>query len=108
MSKKKIEVEFDIPDGWELVGYYAPKKGDFYVGCDGVANCFNPFPESMRMPIVRKVEPLTVEELSSWLMTNGRYTAVRIYRHCGFEVIDSVGGHLCNSLTELTAFVRRQ
>lgn len=64
MSKQKIEIEVDVPDGWEAVAEYrCPHKKEPHLTASGVVVAPYAYSEAMAIPL-RRVEP--VKE-SRWL-----------------------------------------
>lgn len=43
MAKQKIEIEVEVPDGWEAVDYRLAKKGEYYLDSDGANPCQKDF-----------------------------------------------------------------
>jgi hypothetical protein len=55
----KVEIEVDVPDGWELTGeFHRAFKGNGYLSTCGALIWTSDMPSSERYIILRKVEPV--------------------------------------------------
>lgn len=62
MSKQRIEIEVEIPEGYEATGEHRPPViGDHFIGTDGkYAFCRTDYMTSERRIIIRRKEPTHV------------------------------------------------
>ena len=63
MSKQRIEIEVDVPEGWEIAEYRAPRAGEFFFNAGAVIEAQQD--RAYHDLILRRVEP---KKESRWMV----------------------------------------